>query len=159
MASIDHCRRWTATRWAVPLSRTTCRRADLRPVGDHHRSWSGQGPAQADTAREREPSTRVSGVALTSPRPVTITGSPISSRSSTSRGCSCTTDGAGSGTAGGDGIGNQQLYIYTNSNSSTQVGGSIILPIFTSQKFFCNAIYTVGTINLYHVGYQYLGIV
>ena len=64
-----------------------------------------------------------------------------------------------SGTAGGDGIANQQLYQYTNQNSSTQLGGTIILPIFTSQKFFLNAIYTVGGLNLYHVGYQYLGIV
>tara|TARA_Y100000004_G_C8935954_1_gene422074 strand:- start:938 stop:1822 length:885 start_codon:yes stop_codon:yes gene_type:complete len=63
------------------------------------------------------------------------------------------------GTEGGDGIGNQQLYIYTNSNSSTQVGGNIILPIFTPQKFFCNAVYSVGTVNIYHVGYQYLGII
>ena len=64
-----------------------------------------------------------------------------------------------SGTAAGLGIGSLQLYIYTDSNGSTQTGGNIILPIFTSQKFFLNAIYTVGGLNLYHVGYQYLGIV
>ena len=63
------------------------------------------------------------------------------------------------GTAGGDGIANQQLYQYTDQNGSTQLGGTIILPIITSQKFFLNSIYTIGGLNLYHVGYQYLGIV
>ena len=37
--------------------------------------------------------------------------------------------------------------------------GEIILPMITPQTFFANPIYTVGTVNLYHVGYQYLGIV
>ena len=64
-----------------------------------------------------------------------------------------------SGTAAGLGIGSQQLYIYTDSNGSTQTGGNIILPMITPQTFFANPIYTVGTVNLYHVGYQYLGIV
>ena len=64
-----------------------------------------------------------------------------------------------SGTAASDGIGVQQIYWYGASSGSAQAGGSMILPMITPQKFYCNPIYAVGTTNLYHVGYQYLGII
>ncbi len=64
-----------------------------------------------------------------------------------------------SGTAAAEGIGVQQIYWYGASSGSAQAGGSVILPMITPQKFYCNPVYTVGTTNLYHVGYQYLGII
>ncbi len=55
-------------------------------------------------------------------------------------------------------IGNSQSYIYTDTNSSTQLGGNHTLPMITPQTFFANAVYTVGTVNLYHVGHEFLGV-
>ena len=61
-------------------------------------------------------------------------------------------------TNAGEQIGNSQNYIYTDTNPSTQTGGNHTLPIITSQTFYANAIYTVGTVNLYHVGHEFLGV-
>ena len=64
---------------------------------------------------------------------------------------------SGAGSPNGH-IGDSQNYIYTDSNSSTQLGGEHTLPIITAQTFYINPIYTVATINVYHVGYQFLGV-
>ena len=60
--------------------------------------------------------------------------------------------------AGQGQIGNTHTYIYTDSNSSTQTGAQHTLPMITSQQFYANPIYTTGTVNLYHVGHEFLGV-
>ena len=61
-------------------------------------------------------------------------------------------------TSSGHHIANTQNYIYTNSNSSTQTGGTHTLPMITAQQFYVNPIYEVDTVNLYHVGHEFLGV-
>ena len=63
-----------------------------------------------------------------------------------------------SATAASQHIGNSQNYIYTDSNSSTQLGGVHTLPMITAQTFYVNPIYAVGTMNLFHISYQFLGV-
>jgi hypothetical protein len=64
----------------------------------------------------------------------------------------------GPAAAAGAQIGNTHSYIYTDSNSSTQTGGQHTLPMITPQQFYANAIYTTGSVNLYHVGHEFLGV-
>ena len=82
-------------RWAEPSSRINWNRAwRRRAEGRHQRSSSGHGPAQATTDR-LWPVESVScrGAALTSPRPLTVTGSPPQSVTVIDSGLSSTTAG------------------------------------------------------------------
>src|SRR5215471_21712606 len=105
LASICQWPSWTAASQAVPSSVITWNLARLRAAcGRHHRSATGQGPAQAVIASHGPPPADIrAGGAERWARPVTVTGAPAASVTLAGSGSWHTVAGTGTGIRPGQG--------------------------------------------------------